>query len=88
MPRGLGLNWFYKARPPRQKTISTVFPHLKPMIQRVQQEVLGWAPPTMNTQRSGTRFARIPLKGVYLNQYYTEHESLDVVARKVRTIPS
>ena len=83
MPRGYGINWFYKARPTPLKTISTVFPHLKPMIQRVQQDVLGWAPPTMDNQRSGTRYARIPLKGVYLTQYYSEHESLDVVGRKV-----
>ena len=74
---------FYHARKPAKKTISTVYPHLKAEIQRVQQEVLGWAPPSMNNQRSGTKFASRQLDGVYLNQYYTAHESIDVTARKV-----
>lgn len=86
MPNGLGVNWFYKARTPAQKTISTIFPHLKPEIQRVQQEVMGWAPPSMNNQRTGTRFAKRQLDGVYLTQYYSAHESIDVMARKVRML--
>ena len=86
MPRGLGINWLYKVRKPAPKTISTFFPHLKPEIQRVQQEVMGWAPPTMGNQRAGTRYGARQLEGVYLTQYYSSHESIDVVARKVCTV--
>jgi len=78
-----GVSIFYKARKPAQKTISTIYPHLKAEIQKVQQEVMGWAPPTLNNDRSGTQFGRKQLNAVYLQQYYTEHESMDVAARKV-----
>jgi len=75
---------FYKARKPAKKTISTIYPHLKAGIMQVQQEVLGWAPPSMDNKRTGTKFAARQLDGVYINQYYTANESMDVTARKVR----
>ena len=73
---GLGVSWFYKARKPPKKTIVTQYPHLKAGIMEVQQQVLGYAAPSMNNERKGTKFASKQLDGVYLEQYYTTTQSI------------
>jgi hypothetical protein len=64
-------------------SILKLYPQLRNKIQAVREEVLGWSPPSLNNMRTGKRFARKQLDAVYLNQYYTENESIDVSARKV-----
>jgi small subunit ribosomal protein S33 len=66
-----------------KKSILKLYPQLRNKIQAVREEVLGWSPPSLNNMRTGKRFARQQLDAVYLNQYYTETESIDVAARKV-----
>jgi hypothetical protein len=68
-----------------KRSIVQIYPHLKKSIEQVQQDVLGYAPPSVNNTRTGYQFAKKQLQAVYLNQYYEGHKSMDPSARKVST---
>jgi hypothetical protein len=66
-----------------KQSILKLYPHLRKSIQQVQQDVLGYAPPSINNVRTGYQASKKQLTGVYLNQYYTENLSIDPFARQV-----
>lgn len=66
-----------------KKSILQLYPHLRKSIQLVQQDVLGYAPPSINHMRTGYQSSKKQLTGVYLNQYYDANPSIDPFARQV-----
>jgi hypothetical protein len=69
-----------------KRSIVQIYPHLRKSIQQVQQDVLGYAPPSINSLPTGYQFAKKQLQEVYLNQYYEGHKSIDPSARKASTL--
>lgn len=67
-----------------KKSIVKLYPHLRKEIQQIQQEILGYAPPSYNGIRTGVQFGKKQLTSVYVNQYY-EGVNIDAAARKVRS---
>ena len=67
-----------------KRSIVQLYPHLKKSIQQVQQDVLGYAPPSVNNIRTGYQFCKKQMQMVYLNQYY-EGNDIGPAVRKVRT---
>jgi len=68
---------------PASKALLKKFPGLRFKIQKVQQEVFGYAPPSFQNQRTGFQTAKKQLQGVYLKQYYEAHAPIDPHVRKV-----
>jgi hypothetical protein len=66
-----------------KKSILQLYPHLRKSIQQVQQDVLGYAPPSINHVRTGYQSSKKQLTGVYLNQYYDANPSIDPFVRQV-----
>jgi Mitochondrial ribosomal subunit S27 len=65
------------------RTLLKAFPFLKEKIQKVQQEVLGYAPPSFGNQRTGIQWSKKQLKGVYHMQYYDGNPDMDEAVRDV-----
>jgi hypothetical protein len=74
---------FAMASTATKPSILNQYPHLRKEIQKVQQEVLGYAPPSMGGMRTGHQSAKKQLTAVYLNQYYDANPSIDPFARQV-----
>ena len=66
-----------------KQSILKLYPHLRKSIQQVQQDVLGYAPPSMNNFRTGLQASKKQLTAVYLNQYYDANPSIDPYVRQV-----
>lgn len=62
------------------KKLYQTYPALKQGVEKVQQEVFGYAPKLHI--RTGHQKAKKALTGVYLNRYYLD--TIDKSARKVR----
>ena len=69
-----------------KRSIVQLYPHLKKSIQVIQQDVLGYNPPSINNIRTGYQQTKRQLQAVYLNQYYDGNRSIDPSARLVRII--
>jgi hypothetical protein len=65
------------------RTLLKAFPFLKEKIQKIQTEVLGYAPPSFEHQRTGLRYSRKQLKGVYHMQYYDGNPDMDKAVRDI-----
>lgn len=79
---------YTRLAPPLKKSIVQLYPHLKKSIQLVQQEVLGYCPPSVDNIRTGYQQSKKQLKAVYLNQYYDGHPSINPSVRRVRFLDS
>jgi hypothetical protein len=66
----------------KSPSIVELYPHLRSEIQLIQQDVLGYAPPSYKCMRTGYQFNKKILTGVYIDQYYQEY-SIDKIARLV-----
>lgn len=66
----------------KSKLLKT-FPFLREKIQKVQQEVLGYAPPSFENQRTGIQWSKKQLKGIYHMQYYDGNPDIDDAVRDV-----
>lgn len=66
----------------KKPNILELYPHLRKEIQFIQQDVLGYSPPSTNCMRTGYQFNKKQLTGIYLDQYYKEY-SIDKIARLV-----
>lgn len=77
---------FAMASSAAKQSILKLYPHLRKSIQQVQQDVLGYAPPSFNSMRTGYQASKKQLTGVYLNQYYDANPSIDPYARQVSSM--
>lgn len=69
-----------------RRSILKLYPELAPKIQKVKQDVFGEAAHSYKARRTGYQQSKKQLQGVYINQYYDAHPSIDPYARKVSAV--